>query len=379
MTLEDDRSLGKIQWTPGIFSETTPDSGRRRATILAGFVVIALTGLLATAAFRRGADRTNVTEADGGTTPQPDGALAPQKMRQKLRNALPPVTTVPILSARAPEAAILDEDFVVGVAVAGLARAYAINMMGKPEAELLNDTIAGRPIAVTFCGTCQSPLVFDRRVEGKTLTLQLNGELLGENMVMRDVETGSIWVQLTGEAIEGPLEGNRLEQIPAVWTDWRTWREEHPETTLLDLPNLVHNYRHHVLYSSFAQERSFFARLQWGLARGGKARSWPYAQLARQPLVNDAFSGQPLLIVFNRQTSTPRAFNRRHSNALLTFHWQGNRVTDQETGSTWNPFTGIAVSGSLQGQSLEPVAGTISLEAAWQRFHPESEIWSAER
>src|SRR5262249_39656226 len=153
----------------------------------------------------------------------------------------------------------------------------------------LNDTLAGRPIAVTFCNTCQSPLVFSRNLDGHTLTLFLSGELFSENMIMKDSETGSEWVQLTGEAIAGPKKGRSLDELPATWTDWKTWRQAHPDTTVPKLARAVENYQHHPLYSSFAPERLFFSTLQWGLAGGGKARSWPYAELARQPIVNDSF------------------------------------------------------------------------------------------
>jgi hypothetical protein len=32
--------------------------------------------------------------------------------------------------------------------------------------EIVNDTVAGVPVAVTFCPLCNTALVFDRRVEG---------------------------------------------------------------------------------------------------------------------------------------------------------------------------------------------------------------------
>ena len=125
-----------------------------------------------------------------------------------------PVSGFSIISDQAAQTDLLDEEYVIGVELDGEARAYPTNAMGRPESELLNDTLAGRSIAVTFCVTCQSPLVFMREIAGQKLTLFLNGELLADNMIMKDVETGTEWVQLTGEAIHGPLKGHRLEQLP---------------------------------------------------------------------------------------------------------------------------------------------------------------------
>jgi hypothetical protein len=379
MPLRDDADLGNIRWSSEVFSEPPPTSGKSRGLIWVSIVVIVLVIVLLITTFKSVSDAPNgLIQAPAMPAPSETTALAPTKVHQKLREPMPPVAGFPIVPADAHGVVMLDEDFVLGVEIAGASRAYAINSMGKPESELLNDTLAGQPIAVTFCGACQSPLVFSRRVEGKTLTLHISGELLSDNMIMRDVETDSNWLQLTGEAIDGPLKGHQLEQIPVVWTDWKTWRERHPDTTLPELPNVVQNYRHHELYSAFPLERSFFSGLQWGLARGPKARSWPYAQLKCQPVVNDVFAGQPLLIVFDQRTSTVRAYNRRAGDIELTFGWQADHLTDDQTSSTWDPITGLAVKGLLERRQLTPVAGTVSLDWAWRSFHPESEMWSAQ-
>ncbi len=378
MRLQEDDGLGRIRWNSEVFSEQPPTVGmaRRIAWIIAAAVVAVL--VLVVAFKPVSDDSINPLPMEVLPNLGVKDVMARHKQRRKLRDSFTPVARFPIVEAKVAELEIHDEDFVIGVELAGEARAYPINMMGKPESELLNDTLSGRPIAVSFCNTCQSPLVFSRQIEGQTLTLFLNGELLSDNMIMKDSETGSEWLQLTGEAIQGPLKGRLLEELPAVWTDWRTWRQRHPATTAPKLPRVVENYQHHPLYSSFPPERSFFSTLQWGLARGDKARSWPYAQLARQPIVNDAFAGQPLLVLFDRRSSTPTAFERRLDDNELTFRQGAGGLTDLETGSLWDPITGLGLGGPLKGRQLRPVAGTVSLDWAWRNFHPNTAIWSAE-
>jgi Protein of unknown function (DUF3179) len=380
MGLQEDDGLGSIRWSSDVFSEVPPSPKKRRRFIwnIALAAALLLPVLAAITAVKPATnDSVNplqielVPSSGGKNTVSSDG------QRRKRRNPLTPVAGFPIASADAAKRQLRDEDFVIGVELEGEARAYPINMLGKPESELLNDTLAGRPIAVTFCATCQSPLVFSRQVEGQTLTLFLTGELLSKNMLMKDSETGSEWVQLTGEAIEGPLAGHRLEELSTVWTDWRTWRERHPRTTAPDLPRVVENYQHHPLYSAFAPERSFFSTLQWGVADGDKARSWPYAQLARQAIVNDTFAGRPILVLFDLTSSTPTAFDRRLDDDELTFRMQADGLTDDQTLSLWDTITGQALRGPLTGRQLRPVPGTVSLDWAWRNFHPDSEIWSA--
>jgi hypothetical protein len=51
-------------------------------------------------------------------------------------------------------------------------------------------------------------------------------------LVMYDRHSRSWWSQLTGEALDGPLAGRRLEKIPSTVTTWGKWRRQHPATTV---------------------------------------------------------------------------------------------------------------------------------------------------
>ena len=289
----------------------------------------------------------------------------------------PPLVDFPVVPARDAAPEVRDEDYVVGVELDGEARAYPLNMLSRPERHVLNDTLGGRPIAVTWCGLCQSPMVYVRQAAGKTLVLFVPGGVFGENMAIQDVETGSRWAQLLGEAMEGPLKGESLEQLPSVWTDWKTWRTEHPGTTVLKLSHTIDYYRHDPDRSGESIERRYLSSLQWGLARGGKALSWPFKELFRQPVVNDSLAGLPLLIYYDAESSTLTAFERRIGDTELTFRKVQDGLTDDRTGSVWDPVTGRAVRGALAGRRLNPVSGVISHLRAWRTFHPESESRTA--
>jgi Protein of unknown function (DUF3179) len=81
--------------------------------------------------------------------------------------------------------------------------------------EIVNDELAGRPIAVTHCPLCNSAVVFDRRVDGRELTFGTTGNLRHSDLVMWDRQTESWWQQLTAEAVVGELTGKRLEVLPS--------------------------------------------------------------------------------------------------------------------------------------------------------------------
>jgi hypothetical protein len=371
---------GSIRWDPDAFAELP--APRRRAAIKLEWGGIATLTLTAVAFLARSAGRSDRISPTLATqleirpdVAQPVEQPAHPKLRRR-RGPIPAVSNFTIATVQEIGAQIRDEDFVIGVELDGAARAYAINMMGTPQTELLNDTLQGRPILTSFCNQCQCSAVFSRRVADRTLTFFLSGETIDDNMVMEDTDTGSKWLQLTGEAIAGPLKGHRLDQFAAIWTDWKTWRAAHPASTGPRLPRLVENYQHHTGYSQFLPERSFFSNLQWGLVLADKARSWPYAQLSEQSVVNDRFAGQPLLIVFDRKTSTPTAFQRRIAGLDLTFQLRADGLTDEQTHSLWDPITGKALSGPMVNQKLTAVPGTISLQRTWRKFFPSSAIWS---
>jgi hypothetical protein len=310
------------------------------------------------------------SKGDGGT--QDAGPVADDGQPEPA--AFPPLVDFPVVRAGEATEEVRDEDYVVGIELDGQARAYPLNMLSRPERHVLNDTLSGRPIAVTWCGLCQSPMVYSRQVAGRTLVLFVPGGVFGENMAIQDVETGSRWAQLLGEAMDGPLKGESLVQFPSVWTDWKTWRTEHPETTVLKLSHTIDYFRHD---PDGSDEQRYLSSLQWGIARGGKALSWPFKELVRQPVVNDALAGLPLLIYYDLASTTLTAFERRIDGAELTFRKVPDGLADDRTGSVWDPVTGRAVRGAYIGRHLNPVSGVISHLRAWRTFHPESESRTA--
>ena len=57
---------------------------------------------------------------------------------------------------------------VIAVQVGRQARTYPLQILIWHE--IVNDTLAGVPIAVTYCSLCNSAIVFDRHAAGRTLT-----------------------------------------------------------------------------------------------------------------------------------------------------------------------------------------------------------------
>ncbi len=190
--------------------------------------------------------------------------------------------------------------------------------------------------------------------------------LWNRSLVMIDAETESLWSHLLGRAMSGPLEGTDLERLPGMMTDWKTWRKLHPETTVLDLSRTAERFASDLVYKR--PEKFVVA-----LADGDTARAWPFDQLLKEPVINDSFAGNPVVVLFDRKSYTALVFDRQAQGRTLTFESQGKEIVDRETGSVWDAQRGKATAGSLIGEQLKPLAGIVSFRKAWKIFHPKTE------
>jgi hypothetical protein len=116
---------------------------------------------------------------------------------------------------------------VVGIRVDGTARAYPLSTVIDADG-VVNDTVAGRPVVAVGAGD-GTLAVYDRRVDGSTRSFQP-----GDDRTV--VADGSAFDIRTGVAVDGPLEGSRLEQVndrsPMFWF---AWADFHPNTTVYGL------------------------------------------------------------------------------------------------------------------------------------------------
>ena len=110
-------------------------------------------------------------------------------------------------------------------------RAYPVRILDYHE--IVNDDPGDDPVAVTWCPLCGSAVVYERVVDGRTLTFGVSGKLVDDDLVMYDRETDSEWKQSLGTAIAGELEGERLAVRPAAMLPWGHFRERYPDGVVL--------------------------------------------------------------------------------------------------------------------------------------------------
>ena len=120
---------------------------------------------------------------------------------------------------------------VVSVKIGGEARAYPLAVLIWHE--IVNDTVGGVPVAVTFCPLCNAAVVFERRVDGRVLDFGTTGKLRKSNLLMYDRQSESWWQQFLGEAVVGAMTGKRLRMLPARIESIARFRAREPAGMVL--------------------------------------------------------------------------------------------------------------------------------------------------
>jgi hypothetical protein len=115
---------------------------------------------------------------------------------------------------------------VLSLIIQGDARAYPLRMLLWHE--IVNDTVGGVPVLVSYCPLCNSGVFYDRRVDGQAVKFGNTGRTRHADMVMYDHGTESWWQQFTGEAIVGSRAGMSLRALPARLESLARFRERAP-------------------------------------------------------------------------------------------------------------------------------------------------------
>lgn len=133
------------------------------------------------------------------------------------------------------------------------ARAWPIRYLTWHE--IVNDEVAGVPVAVTFCPLCNAGMIFDRRLDGQVLSFGVSGKLRHSDMIMYDRQTESWWQQALGEGIVGAMTGKMLTQLPGWMESWGAFRARNPDGLVMGEPDWPRSYGRnpYVGYDSLAR------------------------------------------------------------------------------------------------------------------------------
>ena len=120
-----------------------------------------------------------------------------------------------------------EDEVVIGLVIHGEAVAYPLGILNWHE--IVNDTVGGTNVSVTYCPLCDTAIVFDR---GDT-TFGVSGKLYQSCLVMYSRADDSLYAQPWGMGIIGTQMNQSLNRRPAVKTTLGAWIAKHPKTKVL--------------------------------------------------------------------------------------------------------------------------------------------------
>jgi hypothetical protein len=283
---------------------------------------------------------------------------------------------------------------------AGEGRGYPLQILIWHE--IANDTVAGLPIAVTFCPLCNTSIVFDRRLDGRALDFGTTGKLRFSDLVMYDRQTESWWQQATGEAIVGEMTGKRLVFLPSQIISWETFKLTYPKGTVLNRETghgRPYGRNPYVGYDDIKSSPFLYHGPKDGrlppmervvtLSLNGEDVAYPFSVLEKVRVVSDTVGDRPIVVMFtkgvtsaldggsisgSRDIGGTGVFERTLEGKVLTFRTSGVRFIDAQTGSTWN-ILGVATAGPLAGKRLRPLVSGNHFWFSWAVFKPKTRIY----
>lgn len=291
---------------------------------------------------------------------------------------------------------------VVYLELNGEAHAYPVQILMWHE--IVNDTVGGVPVTVTYCPLCNSAVSYQREVNGEVTTFGTSGRLFASALVMYDRATESLWTHFDGRAVVGALTGQRLEPISSPLIGWSDFKQSFPDGMVLDREATGHSRPYGqnpyagydnpdsqpFLFRGTVDDRAAAKQRVVGVAIDGAARAWSLEAIADEmaSATNDQVGDTPVvvfwkagqasalesdLVVSGRDVGSAAVFSPVVDGTTLTFTADGEDFVDDQTGSRWD-ITGMATEGELAGTALEQIHHLDTFWFAWSTYQPETDL-----
>lgn len=309
-------------------------------------------------------------------------------------DGIPPIDDPTFETVEAAGEWLSDRDPVMVVQVDDDVRVYPLAILTWHE--IVNDTVAGTPVVVTYCPLCNSALAFTRTLDGEVLDFGTSGRLLHSNLVMYDRQGRNLWSQFTGEVLVGDRLGARLDRVPAQLVAWSDVRASVPDAHVLSRDTGVERPYGSNPYAGYDSSGDPFlfdgdtddrlpqmARVT--VVRGDPSVAIPLEVLARERVVTTQVDGEDVVALWSpgaasaldtadidlgADVGATGVFRAVHDGAPLDLEpADGNRFVDPARGTTVDVLGAVDGGGQLRRVPHEDTFWFVQFA-----FEPETQV-----
>lgn len=204
----------------------------------------------------------------------------------------------------------LDEDEIVfGLIFKDEVKAYPKQILVWHE--VVNDTVAGDPVLITFSTLSGTAAAFRRSLNGAETLFGVSGRLYNSNLILYDRSPEkNYWQQATGEAIIGPASEReeKLRSLPISTSTWKEWKTSHPETKVLSRDTGFTRTYGTLPYGNYEQEDTVYFTLAhtdtrlppkepvYGFYVGRYQKAYPASVLKDKQSLDDEIAGEKVVV-----------------------------------------------------------------------------------
>ena len=270
--------------------------------------------------------------------------------------------------------------------------------------------VPGRPVMLAYCTLCGAGVLYDVNIPDLSYTdldgtpVELGdtvlefgstGMLMRSNKLMYDRNTDTVWNAITGEPAFGPLttSGLVLDVLPVVVTDWASWLEEHPNSSVLSLDTgFRRNYTNGAAYSdyfnsadlmfpSWQQDTALIENKEmvFALRLQGQAKAYPLAAIIPERIVNDRVGATNIVIV--AEATPEREFFEPGGAAVRAYAREDYALSagaddltlNSDDGRGWRITEEALV--AEDGERLKRIGGHLAYWFGWFGFYPDTLVY----
>lgn len=237
------------------------------------------------------------------------------------KDGIPPIDNPKFISVKEADEWLKDDQPGVAFSRGGTHHFYPYQILVWHE--IVNDTVEGQKVLVTYCPLCLTGYVLDPLVKGERVEFGTSGKLWNSNLVMYDRKTDSLWSQVLAEAIVGEMTGTKLTILPSDQVRYGNWKKQFPSGQVLSQDTGATRFYGYNPYGDYFSVTSFATSLTkpsdsrlpsdsfvFGIIINGKAKAYYVQAIKEKGTVEDVFEGQTIILRHDKELDVVRMFKK---------------------------------------------------------------------